>query len=379
MDPTADRPKWRSAIAAGLYYSGVIRISERLSRQYEFAPRRRIGLAARDARPKFAILCYHRIGTQGIPLFSGLPPQIFERQMRFLRKHYQVVSLDEMCNQMAQPANAGNFVAVTFDDGYRDLYEHALPVLKRFSIPATVFLPVACIESAQVPWYDKIFLALKVFKGEELAVSLDQRRTFQLDSYKARIQAAAQINGFLRTVPNATRQDFCERFEKGIPLPAEELRGRMLSWEQVRTMSREGVSFGSHTMTHPAVSRLSNAELDRELGDSKAILEKRLQAPAPHFAFPFGKSNDCGTAARPVLARCAYRSAATTVEGINMPGDDPYELRRVQFGEERSLAMFALRLGRLFLSPGVCHPTSSPTVAPPDFGASRTANEQWAE
>jgi peptidoglycan/xylan/chitin deacetylase (PgdA/CDA1 family) len=358
MDPTAERPKWRDVVAGSLYHSGVLGALDKVSRRYELAPNEagRLSATRRARGPKFAILCYHRIGTKGIPLFNGLPPEAFELQMRFLRKRYQVISLDEMCREMERPTKEGNFVAVTFDDGYRDLYAHALPALKKYQIPATVFVAVSCIEMGQVPWYDKIFLALKVFSGSELELFLGRQKTFRLDSYKARIQAAAEIIGYLRTISDLSRQEFCRDFEKRVPLPSEELADRMLTWDQIRAMSREGVSFGSHTMTHPAVSQLTEAQRETEIGESKAILEERLGDTVHHFAFPFGKTEDCGTAALSVLIRYGYQSAATTIEGINGPGDDPYGLCRVQFGEERSLPMFAFRLSRLFLSSRSQHP-----------------------
>ena len=358
MDPTADRPKWRDLVAAGLYHSGVLRVMDKVSHHYELSLDKpgKISAMHRARGPKFAILSYHRIGTQGIPLFTGLPPKIFELQMRFLRKHYNVVSLDEMCDEMERPTKDGNFVAVTFDDGYRDLYPQALPALKKYQIPATVFVVVSSIETGHVPWYDKIFLSLKSFDGNELTLFLDHHRTFRLDSYRARIQAATEIIGYLRSISDLPRQEFCRDFEKQFPVPSEALADRMLTWDQIRTMSREGVSFGSHTMTHPAVSRLTEAQREFEIGESKSLLEKRLGYTVQHFAFPFGKSEDCGTAALSLLIRHGYRSAATTLEGINSPGDDPYGLCRVQFGEERSLPMFAFRLSRLFLSYRSNHP-----------------------
>jgi peptidoglycan/xylan/chitin deacetylase (PgdA/CDA1 family) len=362
--PAPDRPKWRDAVADGLFHSGALRFLEMMSRRYEIAPASATTLVRRGSLGKFTILCYHRIGTGGVPLFNGLPPEIFERQMLFIRKRYEVISLDEMCDEMERSRRAGNFVAVTFDDGYRDLYEHALPSLKKHRIPATVFLPAHCIESGQVPWYDKIFLALKVFNGSELELSLDRRRRFRLDSHRARIEAATEINGHLRTITDIARQEFCRNFEKQIVLPSEQLADRMLTWDQVRAMSREGVSFGSHTMTHPAVSQLTEGQLDTEIGQSKALLEERIGKPIKHFAFPFGKTADCGTLARNVLLRYGYRSAATTLEGINVSGDNLYELRRVQFGEERSLSMFAFRLSRLFLSSGSGQPMTSALSSP---------------
>ena len=346
------RPRWREAMAEGLYHSGGLRLLQAFFRRYEFAPGncRKLQPLRRAMLPKFAILCYHRVGIGGIPLFSELPPEVFEAQMRFLRRYYRVVSLDEICEEMERPTKNGHAVAVTFDDGYRDLYTQALPILKRYQIPATVFLPVVSIEAGQVPWYDRIFLALKVFSKNHWELTLDRPRTFQLFSHQARLRAATEIIQYLRTVPDLDRKAHCQSLEEQVTLPSEELRDRMLTWDQVRAMRGAGITFGSHTMTHPVVSRLTEEQLASELGQSKQLLEQRIAAPARHFAFPFGKRADCGEAALPVLVRYGYRSAATTVEGNNVPGDNLYALRRTQVGNERSVPVYAFKLNQLFFA-----------------------------
>jgi peptidoglycan/xylan/chitin deacetylase (PgdA/CDA1 family) len=289
---------------------------------------------------------------------------MFEAQMRYVRRRYRVLSLDDLCEEMENPSRQRDAVAVTFDDGYRDLHTHALPVLRKYQIPATIFLPVACIETGQVPWYDRIFLALKVFPKDELKIDLGRPRSFQLFSLRARLETAAEIIQYLRTLPDDRRREYCAAMEEQITLPQDELIDRMLTWDQIRAMGREGITFGSHTMTHPAVSQLTQSQMDRELGESKRALEQRISSPTAHFAYPFGQPADCGMAALPFLVRNGYRSASTTVEGVNEPGDNPYQLRRSQVGNERCISMFAFRLNQLFLSPGTQDSaTSIPAVA----------------
>jgi peptidoglycan/xylan/chitin deacetylase (PgdA/CDA1 family) len=324
-----------------------------VARKYEFRENSRGALPSRRAgHPKFLILCYHRVGTNGIPLFSELRPAIFEAQMQYIKQRYRLLSLDEICDEMAKPSRKEDAVAVTFDDGYRDLHTHALPVLRKYQIPATIFLPVASIEMGQVPWYDRIFLALQVFPKDEFEIVLDRPCSFRLTSFHTRLQAAAEIIQYFRTLSDDRRKEYCGMLEEQVILPQDELKDRMLTWEQIRAMCREGITFGSHTMTHPAVSQLTESQLENELCESKRALEERIDSPAVHFAYPFGKPADCGTAALPFLVRYGYRSAATTVEGVNEPGDSCYELRRSQVGNERSVPMFAFKLNQLFLSSG---------------------------
>jgi peptidoglycan/xylan/chitin deacetylase (PgdA/CDA1 family) len=348
----ADARRWlRKLLATSLFYSGGLRAVQFAGRYMALENHDgRLSKLCRATHPRFVVLCYHRVGVGGVPLFSELPSWVFEAQMRYIRRHYRVLSLDELCEEMQRPSETKDAVVVTFDDGYRDLYTDALPTLKKYQIPATIFLPIRCIETGEVPWYDRIFLALKVFPKDRLQITLEVPRTFCLDSYQARIDAAAEIIRHFRKIPDQRRKAEAAALEDQVTLPADALSDRMLTWEQVRTMCRDGVSFGSHTMTHPAVSQLSASQLESELAESKRILRERTGQEAPHFAYPFGQPTDCGTTAEPYLERYGYRSAVTTVEGINQPGGALFSLRRSQICNERSISMFALRLNQLFLT-----------------------------
>lgn len=348
---TAERSKGKELLAAAFYHSGALRLLEGFIRTHELRSAAHGGFPrwhrARD--PRFAILCYHRVGTQGLPLYSYLPPEQFAAQMRFIRERYRVVSLEQLCAELESPESRVPSVAVTFDDGYRDVYTHAFPILQAYRVPATVYATAGAIEGGQVPWYDRVFLALQVMPGKQLELPLDRPRCYSLSSPGERYRAALDVVAQLRCLSNRRREEVGAILESQITLPSDELAGRMLTWEELRTMHRAGIAIGSHTMTHPVVSQLSPAELEEELSGSKRLLENRLDAPVRDFAFPFGQPADCGTSAAASLARWGYRSAATTCWGINRPWTSPFSLRRVQIGEGCSLAMFAFQLGRLFV------------------------------
>jgi peptidoglycan/xylan/chitin deacetylase (PgdA/CDA1 family)/CelD/BcsL family acetyltransferase involved in cellulose biosynthesis len=342
---------WREQVVTGLYKTGLLRAARLLSQRYEL----RTGSAAGRVRwkkasnPKFLVLCYHRVGTGGIPLYTSMDPGLFEAQMRFLRGQYRVVSLDTIYRELLSGESKGPGVAVTFDDGYRDLFTNAFPMLQKYEIPATIFVIAGAVETGQVAWYDRVFLALKAAPDEKLDLILDRPRRFLLSSTSSRLQAAREIISLLRKLPDARRKECCIELEKQVTLPEDQLANRMLTWEQIRLMHQAGIAIGSHTMTHPVVSQLSYDDLTRELSESKRMLEGKIEGPVQDFAFPFGHPADCGDAAAGVLAGCGYRSAATTVLGVNISGIDPYRLRRCQIGEGQSLPMFSFQMSRLFL------------------------------
>ena len=347
------RDTCRRALAAGLYHTRLLQVARRFEGTHELCsvPGARWPRLRRFAGPKFGILCYHRVGTEGVPLFSRLSRNVFETQMRYIREHYRVVSLGQLCRELQEGHAVPPTLAVTFDDGYRDLYTYALPVLQKYQIPATVYLIGRCMETGEAPWYDRVFAAVEAAPGAWLEMELDGPRRLELSSPATRLRAAWEIVCYLRSVSDSWRREWFAGFEQRMKPPAEKLENRMLNWEQVRTMERGGVSFGAHTMTHPVVSRLEPEAFGKELLESKQLLENGLGACMADFAYPFGKPEDCGFAAEEFLKSCGYRSAVTTIDCFNAADTDRLRLRRLQIDENWSTTDFAFHLSRLFFQP----------------------------
>jgi peptidoglycan/xylan/chitin deacetylase (PgdA/CDA1 family) len=344
------RQRCKRLLAEGLFYSQSLHLLRHWegSLALRFAPGFRVPRFRRFTRSKFGILCYHRVGVEGVPYHSRLEPRIFDTQLSYLKKHYRIVSLSQMCRELQENSDVPPTLAITFDDGYRDLYTHAFPILRRLQIPATIYLIGECMRTGTAPWYDRIFSAVHSAPGTTLEVCLETSQTFKINSPESRSSVAWKIVCYLRSLPDADRREWCATFERFRPVRENELQNRMLDWTQVREMSQAGVSFGAHTWTHPSVSRLSAEAMDRELGETKAFLEAALQTEVADFAYPFGKPEDCSSLAERSLSRLKYRSAATTSEGINTLGTDTLRLRRLQIGEEKSLPLFAFALAQMF-------------------------------
>ncbi len=345
---TAD---WRHIAAAGLYQTGLLRAFQAVSHHYEYASDNGGGEHLRRVRKaKYVVLGYHSVGTHGFPFYCRLPRQVFAAQMHFIRRHYRVLSLQQMIGELQNSSVRGQAVVVTFDDGYLGTYTEAFPILKECGIPATVYLTTGSVESGEVPWYDQIFLRFQL-ASSDLTVTLDTERRFRLTDFASRVDAATTAVLYLRTLPDEERRRWCESFEKAIPLPSAELRGSMMNWDQVREMRDAGICVGCHTMTHPVLSRLAPDAVQREVAESKSLIENRLDSSVEDFAFPFGKPRDCGTIGAKLLSDLGLHTAMTTILGINESGTDKFRLRRMVQGDEPSIAMFAYRLQRLFFYP----------------------------
>jgi peptidoglycan/xylan/chitin deacetylase (PgdA/CDA1 family) len=343
---TAD---WRQLVAEGLYRTGLLRALQGISQRYELTADDPLGRRFRRVqKAKYVVLGYHRVGTEGVPLFCSLPQSVFAAQMEYVRQHFRVLSVRQMAEELAAPEPPGQAVVVTFDDGYLGTFTEAFPVLQAYNIPATVYLTAGAVESGEISWYDRIFLGFFKHAGSSLQVMLDKPRTFILHGSACRIDAATEVVMYLRSIPDNERRNWCSRFEQIVPLLGDELRGSMMSWDQIRLMQRAGFSFGAHTMTHPVASRLAPEALRNEVAESKWLIEQRLSSPIDEFAFPFGKPRDCGAIGSAELKELGFRTALTTIIGVNKPGTDMFRLRRLVIGNDTSIARFALTLHQLF-------------------------------
>ena len=345
------RDGWKQMIVRGLYRTGLLRAFHGFSDRYELRPDAGRGAQLRRVRKaKYVILGYHRVGVEGVPLYCPLSQQVFAEQMQYIARHHRVISVRQMAEELENSDGSGQAVVVTFDDGYLGTYTEAFPILEKYKIPATVYLTAGAIDSGEISWYDRVFLQFQK-ASSELTLMLDSARTYRLSTYARRIEAAADVLMYLRSLPDEERQAWCKDFERMIPLQPAEVRGAMMSWEQVRSMQRAGICFGAHTITHPVVSRLKPEALSREIAGSKRLIEHETGTAVEHFAFPFGKPSDCGTGGSQILGKLGFRTAVTTIVGLNELGADLFRLRRIVVGIDGSIANFAFQLHRLFFHP----------------------------
>lgn len=207
------------------------------------------------------VLYYHRVGPfrPGVPPRGTVTPENFKSQMHFLRRgRIEVLPLDRVLA-------GGEGVAVTFDDGYRDCLEHALPTLRALHLPATFFI------------------------------------------------VAGHVGG-------------TSAWMRGTPMPEE----RLLDWDDLRRLIDAGMTIGSHSMTHAALTR-------EEVTESRRVLEERLGVRVEHFAYPKGEHTPESVA---WVREAGYRAGWATRSG----NQDPFTRQRLPVSASASLADFAARL-----------------------------------
>src|SRR5208337_3516149 len=159
---------------------------------------------------------------------------------------------------------------------------------------------------------------------------------------------------WLRMTNESNRLCWLPELFRSLRVPSElNLPATMLAWSEIRQMSKAGISFGAHTITHPVLGGLPISRLQEEIFGSKKTVEDRLQSPVRHFAYPFGKHADfCGDA-KNIVQAAGFQTAVTTISGINGPEQDLLELRRFSLNEpDRGLFGLKLDWSRIFATAG---------------------------
>jgi peptidoglycan/xylan/chitin deacetylase (PgdA/CDA1 family) len=284
-----------------------------------------LGLAEALARgpERPLILGYHRVVDDFEAVArTGMPSMLtstamFERHLDLVGRHFRFVTLDEIGEHLAAGRPFTERVAaVTFDDGYRDNYEHAFPILKRKGIPAAVFVVTDLVGQPRWQIHDKLFhLVAKAYatwddprrelwsllKGLGLPASHLLRNRLAAKSPMTTVSALlpdlsqANVTRVMRALEACVGNGFHD-----IPLS--------LTWPMIQEMHQAGMIIGSHTRTHVSLPAESPDTVTAELEGSKRAIEAHTGAPVVHFAYPGGQFTPRDVEA---IERAGYRFAYT--------------------------------------------------------------------
>jgi peptidoglycan/xylan/chitin deacetylase (PgdA/CDA1 family) len=278
--------------------------------------------------------------------FPGIPVKRFEEQMQFLTEHFTVCPLGELVQRMKDDELPENAIAVTFDDGYRDNYLNAFPVLKRYSVPATIFLATGVIGSGEILWHERVFAAFRETRVSELAGLGPGNTSRSLKSLEMKLEAQKQILECLWSLDGEAREIALRRLEQQLEVVAAknvEMSRLMLSWQEVSEMNREGIEFGAHTVNHPILAKLTVEDARQEICGSKNTIAEFIESAVTTFAYPVGRRGDFTETTKAIVAEAGFACGVTMIFGNNGVETDPYELRRITPWDEDCRA-FGLRL-----------------------------------
>lgn len=247
-----------------------------------------------------------------------IPFAAFRRHIAFLRAVGDIVPLSSVLHPLH--ALRPQFV-LTFDDGYRGLYDSAWPFLREQKIPFS-FFPVTGFLDGEPLWVDRLEYALEKTEKPQIEIFFDSdRRIFSLTSVLERRRADSAIRAFAKTLPGDERNSLIAQVgqETGYDLKNhldEETMYQPIRWEELKEMAQTGlVEIGGHTLTHPILSHCALEAVRQEIAESKKTLEVRLSARVRYFAYPNGKPEDFNSQTVQIVREAGFDAAFTTVPG----------------------------------------------------------------
>ncbi|MGZ4890156.1 MAG: polysaccharide deacetylase family protein [Candidatus Angelobacter sp.] len=293
----------------------------------------RSGLSSAIARHQGCgrILMYHGVAPEGA--------QALAAQLRYLVRHFKVVSLGTMLDRLTN----GSFplaheIVLTFDDGLRNNLTVVYPILSELQLPATFFVCPALVESGAWLWNHEMRCRLQTLAAPELA-ELRMKLLAPGTSVDGIVEWMKTLQLLQRRKAEATIRQATPGFR---PTASQQAAFDMMDWDDLLSLDRDLITVGSHTMSHPILTTLSAKEIELELLESRRSLEQRLQRTVDFFCYPNGSYDKRAYQA----VQKTYRAAVTTEGGIvdGREGLDLHRLPRIPSAE--STALTAWRLHR---------------------------------
>jgi peptidoglycan/xylan/chitin deacetylase (PgdA/CDA1 family) len=291
-------------------------------------------LLRRLATPRLFVFNYHRIRDPRRPIqfdegVYGPDQSEFAKQVRWITTHFELLSEQQLIDvvESSRPLNR-HCAMITFDDGYRDNYELAYPVLRKFNAAAIFFVPTLAVSERQLGWWDVIAWTIRhtrlrrfTLRGREFDIDrlplsdvisqvIAMRQAPELDCADAFVDDLARAAGV--DPPDRSTQD-----------------AELMTWDQLRELSRNQMAIGSHTHSHGVLSQLDIDVQRRELTLSKALLEAELGQPVLSLSYPVGLYEHFHRETKEIARQCGYRLAFSFLTGFESGRvADAYDIRR---------------------------------------------------
>jgi peptidoglycan/xylan/chitin deacetylase (PgdA/CDA1 family) len=286
------------------------------------------------------------------PEVVSATPAMFDLHLEMMGQDHHFVSLEDVVAWLGGgvplPSRA---LLLTFDDGYRDNYDNAYPILLRREVPAAFFVATGHMDSGELLWWD---LATALISEAPAAVlDLPLLGPVALSGPDGRAALARRWVSEAKLLPNTARLEALDSLAHSLPVTSTPRSSVAMSWSQAREMMGAGMAFGGHTRTHPILSRMAPDEARQDIADGLNRIREELGRAAVAFAYPNGGSADFGPTHQRALADLGVVLAFTLISGpalLDEVDRDPYEVRRIYVGQgddPERLRLKLLGFGRL--------------------------------
>ncbi len=261
-----------------------------------------------------AILTYHRVLPareirRGNHLNTSIlvSQELFERQIRYLVRQHQLVAMDDLPQSLQK--ETGFRVAITFDDGYKDNLAYALPVLKQYQAPATVYVTTRFPEGDSRMWWYELADICQSRRRLDF-IWKNQPYRWGIDTLEKKRRCYDIVQSLILSLPDSERPQIMALIRKNDPI--KRYPENCLTWKEIRSLSLNPlITIGAHTLSHARLRELSEADARKEIRGSKELLEQKLGCKVAHFSYPYGSLNNFGNREVDIVAQAGFATAVT--------------------------------------------------------------------
>lgn len=284
-----------------------------------------------------AVLMYHRVIDSNYNFWKlNISPETFEKHIKYISENYKVLRLEEEWGNMVD-ANR-KYVVITFDDGYADNYQFALPILEKYHVPATIFVSTDLIDTNEMYWWDeleKIFI-LDKYLGEFVFDNVLYRIKDSADSERVCLTIRNRIKNMGPVERKKSMSALRSALGQAQPYDTEL---RCMNTSELAEMAASSViTIGGHTKSHLSMGSRHSVELLRsEMTESINLLEKKIGKKVEVFAYPFGGAEDWCEAADRISAECGMKKTVLVKNGNVSVKDKMYNLPRYMMFENDNI------------------------------------------
>ncbi len=274
-----------------------------------------------------SLLMFHRV-RPAPDLNSFVPnrslevtPDYFESVVKLLLDGgYQIVDMSEALRRVAAGDKSRRFAVLTFDDGYRDNYEFALPICRKYGVPMVVYITTGLIDRISTAWWLGLEQVLRA--NQRIAFDFDGKGyAFETGDNDARREAFIGVSNLMRSLSLADQERLAAHLATHFAIDFRALTDEaFMDWNEVRDMAGSGLAeIGGHTIHHPQLASLPADKASVEMRTGADILAEKLGQPVRHFAYPFGGRVDAGVREFALAGKLGFDTAVTGRQGNLMP------------------------------------------------------------
>ncbi len=278
-------------------------------------------------RGKLLVFIFHRVLARPDPLLAGEPDAItFDWMVRFISQSFNVLPFGTAVEQLKSGDLPAGSACITFDDGYRDNFDIALPILQRHGVQATFFIATDFLDGGRM-WNDDVIEAVRNINESSVDWADYRLGSQDLSTQTMRCQSLGAVLGKLKYFPHEERAIFARQIARRAGV--SERSDLMMSCEEVRGLRTAGMEVGAHTRSHPILSGLTNDQAMSEISGGKTDLEVILDESVNVFAYPNGNpERDLSSRDVELIAAAGFSAAATTAWGVATRKTDAFLIPR---------------------------------------------------